>query len=122
MLLSVACQSPDVYGLKGQTHWTISSLVYIVQKYKIIKKISWTTVQKFLKDLDLKPHRMDYYLFCEDPELIEKAKYICELYLNPPKDRVLLSYDERTAIQAKERSMIEMMIPGYPPEERFSLF
>ncbi len=76
---------------------------------------------KFLKDLDLKPHRRDYYLFCEYPELIEKAKYICSLYLDPPKDRVLLSYDERTAIQAKERSMIKMMIPGYPPEARFSL-
>jgi transposase len=117
MLLSVACQSPEVYGLKGQTHWTISTLVFIVQKYKIIKRISWTTVQKFLKGLDLKPHRMDYYLFCEDPELIEKAKYICNLYLKPPKDRVLLSYDERTAIQAKERSMIKMVRPGYPERQ-----
>ena len=119
MLLTVACQSPDVYGLKGQTHWTISSLVFIVQKYKIIKKISWTTVQKFLKDFDLKPHRMDYYLFCEDPELIEKSKYICNLYLDPPKDRVLLSYDERTAIQAKERLMTKMMITGYPGKRDF---
>jgi len=82
--------------------------VFVLVQFKIIKKISWTTVQRFLKELDLKPHRMDYYLFCDDPELIEKAKSICKLYLNPPEDRVLLSYDERTAIQSyDERTAIQ---------------
>jgi transposase len=118
-ILSVACQSPENYGLKGQTHWTIAALVVILMNFNLIKQISWTTVQRFLRSLDLKPHRMDYYLFCEDPELIEKAKKICDLYLNPPKNRVLLCYDERTGIQAIKRAKIKHMIPGYPAKREF---
>ena len=118
-ILSVACQPPEDYGLKGQSYWTIATIVFVLVEFEIIKKISWTTVQRFLKELDLKPHRMEYYLFCEDPELIEKAKYICKLYLNPPEGRVLLSYDERTAIQSIERYAIKRMIPGYPARQDF---
>ena len=91
----------------------------VLMNFNIIKQISWTTVQRFLKCLDLKPHRMDYYLFCEDPELLEKAKIICDLYINPPRNRVLLSYDERTGIQAIERTKIKNMIPGYPAKREF---
>lgn len=118
-ILSVACQSPEKYGLKGQTHWTIAALVVVLMNFNFIKRISWTTVQRFLKCLDLKPHRMDYYLFCEDPELVEKAKYICNLYLYPTKDRILLCYDERTGIQAIERKKIRSMIQGYPERQEF---
>ncbi len=62
---------------------------------------------------------MYYYLFCEDPELLERAKYICGLYLEPPQGRVLLCYDERTAMQAKERFKVLAAIPGYPQKQDF---
>ena len=108
-----------MWGLKGQTHWTISSLLWVLQRDEIFNKISWTTVQRCLCELDLKPHRMEYYLFCEDPRLLERAKYICGLYLEPPHDRVLLCYDERTAMQAKERYKTLPAIPGYPEKQDF---
>lgn len=102
-ILSIACQSPEEYGMFGQTIWTIDSLQKILLEFGYFDQISWTTIQRFLSKLDLKPHRMDYYLFCEDSELVSKAKKICDLYINPPDDAVLLSYDERTGMQALER-------------------
>ena len=92
MILTVACQTPEQYGYEGQTHWTISSLVEALIRHRYFERISWTTVQRFLRGLDIKPHKMDYYLFCDDPELIEKAKTICDLYLHPPKDKVRDKY------------------------------
>ncbi len=120
MILTVACQTPGQYGYEGQTHWTISSLVESLIRHRYFERISWTTVQRFLKGLDKKSHRMDYYLFCDDPELIEKAKTICDLYLHPPKDRVLLSYDERTAIQGKIRYPILRMVAGISEKRYFN--
>lgn len=108
-----------MWNLAGQTHWTISSLLWVLRKHKIFPQISWTTVQRCLRELDLKPHRMEYYLFCEDPELLEIAKRICGLYLDPPQDRLLLCYDERTAIQARECFKILPALPGYPEKQDF---
>jgi len=62
---------------------------------------------------------MDYYLFCEDQELVSKAKKICNLYRNPPKDVVLLSYDERTGMQALERKKILFTKPGKIMKQEF---
>lgn len=119
LIVSIACQRPEVWGLEGQTHWTISSLLWVLQRYEIFPQISWTTVQRCLRDLDLKPHRMDYYLFCDDPQLLEKAKSICGLYLDPPHERVLLCYDERTAMQAKESFKVMPAVPRYPEKQDF---
>lgn len=62
---------------------------------------------------------MDYYFFYGDPRLLETAKYICILYLEPHEDRVLLSYDERTAMQAKKLCKILTMRKGYPEKYDF---
>lgn len=108
-----------MWDLDGQTHWTIRSLLWVLRRYEIFPQISWTTIQRCLRELDLKPHRMDYYLFCEDPSLLEIAKCICSLYLDPPEDRVLLCYDERTAMQAKESFKVLDVIPGYAEKQDF---
>jgi transposase len=102
-IVSIACQNPEVWGLAGQTRWTIQTLQYILERENIIKTISATSVHRILFSMDYKPHLMNYYLFCEDPELHRKAKRICSLYLNPPEDRIVLSFDERSGTQALER-------------------
>ena len=111
-IISVACQSPEKYGLLGQTHWSISSLQHVLTKNGFFKQISWTTIQRCLSAGEIKPHQMEYYLFCEDSELIKKAREICSIYLNPPKDRIVLCYDERSGTQALERSITTPMGPG----------
>jgi transposase len=118
-LVSIACQEPSQWGLIGQTHWTISTLQYVIKKERIIPQISTTTIQRFLCEMDLKPHRMEYYLFCKDVDLLEKSKKICKLYLNPPKNRILLSYDERSGTQAIERPDSRPMIQGRVARQDF---
>lgn len=118
-LVSVACQEPSEWGLPGQSHWTISTLQYVITKEKILPEISTTTIQRFLHEMDLKPHRMEYYLFCNDAELLEKSKKICKLYLNPPKNRILLSFDERSGTQAIERPESRPMIQGRVARQDF---
>ena len=82
----MACQSPEIYGYTGETHWSISLLQSTLLRKKIFNKISRTTVQRILTSVDLKPHKMKYYLNCKDADLLKKARKICRLYLNPPKN------------------------------------
>lgn len=113
-IVAVACQSPATYGLSGQTHWTIESLRRVLVEKKFFKTVSWTTIQRILRKAEIKPHKMKYYLFCKDPELPQKSREICRLYLRPPKDRLLLCFDERTGTQAIERLQESPMGKGKP--------
>lgn len=108
----MACQSPEIYGYAGETHWSISLLRETLIRNKIIKSISWTTIQRILSAVELKPHRMEYYLNCKDADLLKKARKICRLYLNPPKNAILLSFDEKSGTQALERKILQTMSPG----------
>lgn len=49
----------------------------------------------------LRPHRVRMWLHSPDPEFAPKVKVICDLYLNPPKDAVVLCVDEKTGMQAR---------------------
>lgn len=105
-IISLACQSPEIYGYSGETHWSISLLRETLIRRRIIKTISWTTIQRVLSVAELKPYRMEYYLNCKDVDLLKKARKICRLYLNPPKNAVLISFDEKSGTQALEREIL----------------
>ena len=113
-VVSMACQSPEIYGYVGETHWSISLLQSTLIREKIFEKISWTTVQRILASIDLKPHKMKYYLNCKDTDLLKKARKICRLYLNPPKNAILLSFDEKSGTQALERKILRQTGPAKP--------
>lgn len=49
----------------------------------------------------LRPHRVRMWLHSPDPEFAPKVKVICDLYLNPPEDAVVLCVDEKTGMQAR---------------------
>ncbi len=67
--------------------------------------ISRSQIWRILNDLDLKPHRVRSWLTSHDPEFWEKAADVCGLYLDdPPENAIVLSVDEKTAIQAKSRT------------------
>lgn len=50
----------------------------------------------------LRPHRVRIWLHSPDPAFKEKAKVICDLYVNPPEGAVVLSVDEKTGMQARQ--------------------
>jgi len=81
----------------GRTRWTTRLLA---------KEVGLTsgTVSMILRREGLKPHRVRTYKVSRDPEFAAKVNDIVGLYLNPPKRAVVLSVDEKTSIQALERT------------------
>jgi transposase len=67
--------------------------------------VSQTTVSKALRSMDLRPHKTDYW--CgkpTDPEFGQKMTAIVALYMNPPENALVLCVDEKTQIQALDRT------------------
>jgi transposase len=88
----------------GKTTRTIAELVDEVQRRGIVSSIGWSTVQRLLADLDVKPHKTEQWLHSTDPEFREKVTAICDLYLKPPAlNTVVLCIDEKPGMQALER-------------------
>lgn len=87
-----ACNPPP-----ERTHWTIRDLANHLDVDRGI-------VQRVLKEEAIKPHRIKYYHHSSDPEFEEKMLNIIGLYLNPPDNAIVLSVDEKTGIQALDRT------------------
>jgi transposase len=66
-------------------------------------------VRKIWKAADLQPHRLKTFKISNDPKFAEKVVDIVGLYMNPPSNAVVLSVDEKTQIQALDRTQ-----PGLP--------
>lgn len=66
-------------------------------------------VRKIWKAADLQPHRLQTFKISNDPNFAEKVVDIVGLYLNPPSNAVVLCVDEKTQIQALDRTQ-----PGLP--------
>ena len=81
----------------GVTHFTTRLLASQVG-------VSNFTVSRIWRDYGLKPHRTQTFKFSTDPELVEKIRDIVGLYLNPPEHAVVLCVDEKSQIQALDRT------------------
>jgi putative transposase len=81
----------------GSTHWSARTLAAETG-------ISKSTVYRWLQAFSLQPHRQKTFRLLTDPLFIEKVRDIVSLYLNPPENAVVLSFDEQTQIQALNRT------------------
>jgi transposase len=84
------------------THWSRSTMAREVG-------VSDSTVGRIWKANGLKPHRVDSFKISNDPEFASKLEAIVGLYLNPPEHALVLSVDEKSQIQALDRTQ-----PGLP--------
>ena len=84
------------------THWSARMLAKEIG-------IGHTTVQRIWKEHGLKPHLTRTFKLSNDPKFAEKVVDIVGLYLNPPDKAVVLCIDEKSQIQALDRSQ-----PGLP--------
>ena len=82
---------------EGLTHWSTRELASKVG-------VSHATVHRVWRAHNLQPHRVQTFKFSRDPELEEKISDVVGLYLNPPTNAVVLSVDEKTQIQALDRT------------------
>ncbi|MBZ0120610.1 MAG: IS630 family transposase [Sandaracinaceae bacterium] len=85
----------------GRSRWTTRLLA---------KEVGLTSgcVSDVLRRNELKPHLTRTYKVSRDPEFVAKVKDVVGLYLNPPEHAVVLSLDEKTSIQALERTQLPL--------------
>jgi transposase len=81
----------------GLTHWSTRTLASHL-------RLSRMTVARVWADHDLAPHRLETFKFSTDPELLAKVTDLCGLYLAPPAGAVVLCVDEKSQIQALDRT------------------
>jgi transposase-like protein/transposase len=90
----------------GTTHWSLRRMARRAG-------VSPTTVFRIWAEAHLKPHRTETFKFSTDPELEAKVRDIVGLYLAPPERAIVLSVDEKTQIQALDRTQPQLpMKPG----------
>jgi transposase len=90
----------------GTTHWSVRRLAAAT-------RLSSSTVHRIWRDHKLKPHQVRSFKFSKDPQLIEKVIDVVGLYLDPPKGALVLCVDEKTQIQALDRTQPTLPIkPG----------
>jgi transposase len=87
----------------GRTQRTIEDLRKEVVRRGIAQDMSWSTVQRILATVDLRPHKVRGWVHSPDPQFREKVTEITDLYLHPSPGSVVLSIDEKTGMQALER-------------------
>jgi transposase len=85
----------------GRSRWTTRLLA---------KKVGVTSgcVSDLLRKNGLKPHLVRTYKVSRDPAFVAKVKDVVGLYLNPPENAVVLSVDEKTSIQALQRTQMPL--------------
>jgi transposase len=90
------------------THWSRTSMAKR-------SGLSKSTIGRIWKDFGLKPHRVDGFKLSTDPLFVEKVVDVVGLYHNPPEGAVVLCVDEKSQIQALDRSQpVLPMMPGMP--------
>jgi transposase len=87
---------------ENATHWSTRSMAEEVG-------VSAATVSRVWRAHGLKPHRIETFKVSRDPKFVEKLEDIVGLYLNPPEHALVLSCDEKSQVQALDRTQ-----PGLP--------
>jgi transposase len=82
---------------KNGTHWSVRQ---IARETRLAK----STVHRVWQAFGLQPHRQRHFKLSNDPFFVEKVRDIVGLYLHPPEDAVVLCVDEKSQIQALERT------------------
>jgi len=90
---------------EAETHWSIRSLAQATG-------VGRDTVHQILRQADLKPHQFGTFSRSPDPEFAAKVIDVVGLYLHPPENAVVLCVDEKTQVQALDRT--QPMLPMRP--------
>lgn len=92
------------------THWSTRSLAEKVG-------LSQSAVVRIWHSFGLQPHRSETFKLSTDPYLVEKVRDIVGLYLNPPEHAIVLCIDEKSQVQALDRTQpILPLRPGLPEQ------
>ncbi|MGD1007886.1 MAG: IS630 family transposase [Ignavibacteriaceae bacterium] len=112
LVIEKACSKPE----DGYTNWSQRRIAQAVG-------ISQTKVQNILSQADLKPHKIDYWCGkSPDPEFENKMTEIIGLYISPPANALVLCVDEKTQIQALDRTQPELPLRQGNPKRQTTTY
>jgi hypothetical protein len=86
---------------EGMTHWSFRTMTQ--------QGVSKSTISNIWRSHNLKPHRSETFKLSRDVRFLEKLTDVVGLYLNPPDQAIVLCVDEKSQIQALDRTQ-----PGLP--------
>jgi transposase len=93
---------------KDATHWSTRSMAAEVG-------LTQSAVHRIWRAFGLQPHRQESWKLSRDPQFVDKVRDVVGLYLDPPERAVVLCVDEKSQIQALDRTApILPMLPGVP--------
>ena len=93
------------------THWSTRSMANKVG-------MSQSAISRIWRAFGLKPHLVEDFKLSTDPQFIDKVRDIVGLYLNPPEAAVVLCVDEKTQVQALDRTApVLPLMPGVPQRQ-----
>jgi len=93
---------------RDATHWSTRSMAREAG-------LTQSAVLRIWRAFGLQPHRQDTWKLSKDPQFVDKVKDVVGLYLDPPERAVVLCVDEKSQIQALDRTApILPMLPGTP--------
>jgi transposase len=96
---------------KGATHWSTRGMAAKVG-------MSHAMIGKIWRTFGLKPHRTQSFKLSPDPQLVDKVRDVVGLYMNPPHNAVVFSFDEKSQIQALQRAQPILPMDIGQPERR----
>jgi len=92
----------------NSTHWSTRLMANKIG-------LSQTAIVRIWHAFGLQPHRVENFKFSKDPQFIEKVRDIVGLYMNPPDRAIVLCVDEKSQVQALNRTQpILPLAPGVP--------
>jgi transposase len=98
------------------THWSTRSMAEA-------SGLSQTAVSRIWRAFGLQPHRTETFKLSADPQFVEKVRDVVGLYLNPPERAIVLCVDEKSQVQALDRSQpLLPMRPGLPERHTHDYF
>ena len=96
---------------KGETHWSTRTMAAKAG-------MSHTMIGRIWRTFGLKPHITQSFKMSPDPQLVDKIRDVVGLYMNPPNNAVVFSFDEKSQIQALERAQPIVPMDIGQPERR----
>jgi len=100
-VIEMACSQKPV----GETHWSVRTLAKATG-------VGRDTVHQILRQANLKPHRVGTFSLSTDPDFAAKVVDVVGLYMHPPENTIVLCVDEKTQVQALDRT--QPLLPMRP--------
>jgi len=111
-VIEKACSKPG----GGYTNWSQQRIADEVG-------MSRSHVNRILMEADLKPHKTEYWCGkSKDPEFQEKMTNIVGLYMSPPENAIIICVDEKTQIQALDRTQPELPLRSGNPKRQTATY